>query len=96
MCTPWNGWAVEELDGDVEWVNRTPAVRQLSLLESGSLYWNGTEIVDGERAVVITGEPTADTLTEYQDEKSQLPFGGPSVDDAELRARLNADTGLPI
>lgn len=95
-CTPpWDGWAVEEFDDDVEWVNRTPAVRQLSLLESGSLYWNGTEIVDGEPAVLLTGEPTADALAEYRDEKSQPLFGGPSVDDAELRAWLDADTGLP-
>ncbi|WP_224448695.1 hypothetical protein [Haloprofundus salilacus] len=90
---PWDGWAVEEHNGDAEWVNRTPAVRQLSLLESGSLYWSGTETVDGEQAVIITGEPTADALTEYQDEQSQPLFGGPSVDDAELRAWLDADTG---
>lgn len=90
---PWDGWAAEELDDDAEWVTRTPAVRQLSLLESGSLYWNGTETVDDERAVVITGEPTADALTEYQDDQSQPLFGGPSVDDAELRAWLDATTG---
>ncbi|WP_435345962.1 hypothetical protein [Haloarchaeobius sp. HRN-SO-5] len=90
---PWDGWAVEERDDDGEWMSQTPAVRQLSLLESGSLYWNGTETVDGEQAVVLSGEPTADALTQYQDERSQPVFGGPSIDDVELRAWLDADTG---
>lgn len=89
---PWDGWAVEELD-DAEWVTQTPADRQLSLLESGSLYWNGTETVDGERAMVVTGEPTADALAEYQDDQPQPLFGGPSIDDVELRAWLDTNTG---
>lgn len=96
-CTrPWDGWAVEELDDDAEWGSQSPAVRQLSLLESGSLYWNGTDTVDGERAVLVTGEPTADALTEYREERSRPLIGGPSVDDVELRAWLDADTGRPL
>lgn len=91
-CTaPWDGWGVEELD-DTERVNQTAAARQLSLLESGSLYWNGTETVDGERAVVLTGEPTADAITRYSDEQSQPLIGGPKIDDAEQRVWLDADT----
>ncbi|MFC7028384.1 hypothetical protein ACFQJ5_13810 [Halomicroarcula sp. GCM10025324] len=89
---PWDGWAVEESDDTVQWVNRTPAVRQLSLLESGSLYWNGTETVDGDRAVVLTGEPSSDALTEYQDDQSRPLFGGPRIDGVELRAWIDADT----
>lgn len=89
---PWDGWAVEELDDDAEWVTQTPAVRQLSLLESGPLYWNGTGTDDGERVLIITGEPTADALSEYRDERSRPLIGGPSIDDAELRAWLDADT----
>ena len=90
---PWDGWAVEDPAEDVRWLNQTPAARQLSLLESGSLYWNGTEPVDGERAVVVTGEPTVDALTEYREDRSQPVFGGPSIEDPELRAWVDADTG---
>ncbi|SFR38597.1 hypothetical protein SAMN04487947_0753 [Halogeometricum rufum] len=90
---PWDGWAVEELDDDTRWVDQTPATRQLSLLGSGSLYWNGTETVDGEQIMIITGEPTVNALTEYQDTQSQPLIGGPRIDNAELRAWINAETG---
>jgi hypothetical protein len=91
--SPWIGWGTEELDDGTEWHNRTPAVRQLSLLESGALYRNGTERLDGERAMLVTGEPTADALTAYRDDRSQPLFGGPSIRDAELQAWIDADTG---
>lgn len=93
--SPWSGWGVEELD-DGEWMDRTPAVRQLSLLESGSLYWNGTDTVRGEQAFVITSEPTADALTTYREERSGSLFGGPSFDETRLRAWLDSDTGRPL
>lgn len=89
---PWDGWAVDEPEENDRWLNRTPAVRQLSLLKSGSLYWNGTETADGDRAFLVTGEPSADALKEYRADKSQPLFGGPSVSDIELRAWVDADT----
>lgn len=89
---PWDGWGVEEPEEHDRWLNRTPAVRQLSLLESGSLYWNGTETVGGDRAFVVTGEPSADALSEYRTDQSQPLFGGPSISDIELRAWVDADT----
>jgi hypothetical protein len=90
---PWDGWAVDESAEESQWVNRTPAARQLTLLQSGSVYWNGTQTVDDERVVVVTGEPTVDALTEYQDDQSQPVFGGPSIEDPQLRAWIDADTG---
>ncbi|MFC7019680.1 MULTISPECIES: hypothetical protein [Haloarcula] len=90
---PWDGWAVEDPAEDDRWLNQTTAARQLSLLESGSLYWNGTESVDGERTVVVTGQPTVDALTEYRDDQSRPVFGGPNIEDPELRAWIDADTG---
>ncbi|MFB6165348.1 MAG: hypothetical protein ABEJ31_09345 [Haloarculaceae archaeon] len=91
--SPWDGWGVEDLDDDTEWASRTVAHRQLSLLETGSLYWNGTETIDGERVAVVTGEPTTDALADYRNERSQPLLGGASVDDAELRAWIDPDTG---
>lgn len=90
---PWDGWGMTELDAETKWAEQTPAVRQLSLLESGSLYWNGTRTVDGERVVVVTGEPSTDALTEYQEDRPTSVFGGPSVEDPRVRARFDADTG---
>ena len=91
-ASPWDGWASEELDEDTKWQSQTPAVRQLSLLESGALYWNGTETMNGESMMVMTGKPTSEALTSYRDDREQPLVGGPSIDDAELRAWLDADT----
>lgn len=91
--SPWGGWGSDELDEDTEWQSQTPAVRQLSLLESGALYWNGTETLDGEEVRVLTGEPTNDAITAYRNDREQPVFGGPAIDDAQLRAWIHADTG---
>lgn len=90
---PWGGWAVEERDEETPWADHTPAVRQLSLLESGSLYWNGTRTLDGERVTVITGVPTEAALTEYQDDRRTRTFGGPSIEEPRLRAYLDTESG---
>lgn len=92
-ASPWDGWGSRELGDDTRWQSQTPAVRQLSLLESGALYWNGTETIDGDQTMVITGEPTSEALTSYRDDREQPLVGGPSIDDAELQAWLDADTG---
>lgn len=89
----WGGWGSRELDDDTRWQSQTPAVRQLSLLESGALYWNGTETIDGDQMIVITGEPTSEALTSYRDDREQPLVGGPAIDEAQLRAWLDADTG---
>lgn len=93
---PWDGWGVEELDDADDWATYTPAVRQLSLLESGSLYYNGTDTVDGEEAVLLVGEPTADAITQYQERRSRSLFGGPSIDDTEATVWLDPETDRPL
>lgn len=93
---PWDGWEVEELDEDTEWATQTPAVRQLSLLKSGPLYWNGTETLDGKRAIVITGSPPAESITQYRDGQSKPLLGGPNVENTELRVWLSVETGRPL
>lgn len=94
---PWDGWGVEELesDGEDDWASHTPAVRQLSLLESGSLYWNGTETLDGREVVVLRGEPTTEALTRYSERRRRSLFGGPNVEDAEVTVWLDAETDRP-
>lgn len=87
-------WAVEEREAD-DWSLLTPAARQLSPLESGSLYFNGTETVDGEETRLLVGEPTEKALTQYQERRSQPLFGGPSIDDAEVRVWLDTESDRP-
>ena len=89
---PW--WGKTEVEGD--WDAQTPARRQLALLRSGSLYWNGTDTVDGESAVVLLGEPTTDALTRYSERRSGSVFGGPNVENAHIRVWLDAETHRPL
>lgn len=95
-CTdPWSGWGIEELDEDDPWATHTPAVRQLSLLESGSLSLNGTETVDGRETTLLYGEPTSQALTRYSDRRDGSAFGGPDIEDAEVRAWIDDETDRP-
>jgi len=89
---PWGGWGVEELDEDGPWRNHTPAVRQLSLLESGSLYLNGTEMIDGRETTLLYGRPTSEALTRYSDRRTGSAFGGPDVEDATVRVWIDEET----
>lgn len=93
---PWDGWAREDLDTEDEWATQSPLTRQLSLLESGSLYWNDTRALDGEAVVLVTGEPTGKALGQYQDRRRGSLLGGPSVDDVSLRVWLDAETWRPV
>lgn len=88
------GWGTEEVDGD--WETQTPAHRQLALLRSGPLYYNGTDTVDGDRAILLTGEPTTDALTRYSDRRSDSLFGGPNVENARAEVWLDPDTYRPL
>lgn len=95
---PWGGWAVEEAEDDADdWAELTPAAGQLSLLESGSLYWNGTETVDGREAALLVGHTPASALDEDQGGfGSALDVGGPNVEDVTVELWVDEETGLPI
>lgn len=87
-------WAVAEREAH-DWSTLTAAVRQLSLLESGSLYYNGTDTVDGEETTLLVGEPTAEALTRYQERRSRSLLGGPDIENAEVRVWLDRETDRP-
>jgi len=88
---PFDRWAVETVETD-DWATMTPAVRQLSLLESGSLYYNGTRTVDGRETTLLVGEPSGAAITQYQERRSRSLFGGPNVENARVRVWLDEKT----
>ncbi|ELZ27439.1 hypothetical protein C475_05955 [Halosimplex carlsbadense 2-9-1] len=88
-------WGVENVTTD-DWTMATPAARQLALLESGSLFHNGTRTLDGEAAVLLVGHPTTEALTKYQERRDRSLLGGPSVENAEVRVWLDAETHRPL
>ena len=89
---PWP-WGKSETE--TNWSVQTPARRQLDLLRSGSLYWNGTVDLDGESALLLTGEPTGEAITRYQERQSRSLLGGPSVENARIRVWLDPETYRP-
>jgi len=92
---PW-GWGMEEFDSDEDWAAiASPAARQLSMLDSGDLYWNGAETVDDTEAILLTGSPSEASF-------DQPSVGGSSslddanLDDATVRLWLDTENYRPI
>lgn len=88
-------WGVENVTVD-DWTMATPAARQLALLESGSIYYNGTRTLDGREAVLLVGHPTTKALTKYQERRDRSLLGGPSVEHATVRVWLDAESHRPL
>lgn len=85
-------WGVENVSTGGDWGSQAPIGRQLSLLESGSLYYNGTETIDGTEATVLVGEPTTEALTQYQERRSRNVADDANVEDPTLRVWIDSET----
>ena len=88
-------WGVENETAE-DWDALTPAYRQLALLESGDLRYEGKATVDGRAATHVVGEPSADALARYREDRSQPIFGGPEIHDVRLEVWIENETDLPI
>jgi len=88
-------WGVENVTTD-DWTMTTPAARQLALLESGSIYYNGTRALDGEETVLLVGRPTTEALTRYQERRDRSLLGGPNVENATVRVWLDPESHRPV
>lgn len=96
QCTrPPGFWGVENRTAD-DWDTLTPAYRQLSLLESGDLRWEGPATVDGRNATLVVGEPTAAALQQYREDGSRPVFGGPEFRDVTMSVWIDDETDLPL
>jgi len=66
------------------------------LLSTGDLYWNGTETVDGETVVHISGVPTGDGLEEgVANGQGVSSFDDENVDSVRFDAWLDNETYRP-
>lgn len=88
-------WGVENRTAE-DWDTLTPAYRQLSLLESGDLRWEGPATVDGRNATLLVGEPTVEALQQYRDGGTRPVFGGPEFRDVTLSVWVDDGTDLPL
>lgn len=88
------GWARYNLTESNQWLNYTSLGQQLTLLDLTSVYWNGTERVNGVETAVVTAHPT-----EKQLQRSwSLPTGnigaqrGATFQNATVRVWINTET----
>lgn len=93
--SPWDGWATDEIDHDGPWWRATPLGTQLGMFESGDLYHEGTERLDGREAIVLVGSPPTDEIGAGAN-SGVLDFGGPGVDGATARLWIGEETDLPV
>lgn len=88
------GWARYNLTESTRWLNYTALGEQLSLLDQTTVYWNGTEVVDGVETAVVTAQPTEQQLQASQN----LPTGnvgtqgGATFENATLRVWIATET----
>jgi hypothetical protein len=74
-------WASQNVTAD-DWSSAAPLGRQLALLSTGDLYYNGTETEDGREVVHLSGRPSLSAL------QDRLEVGATSLPDADRIERL--------
>jgi len=96
-CSAMRGtWGVENHSAGGDWVETTPAARQLSLLEGGALRIEGSGVVDGQSATILEGRPSGDALERHGDRGSQPIIGGSQIQNPTVRVWLHNRTALPL
>ncbi|MBX0294764.1 hypothetical protein [Haloarcula nitratireducens] len=90
-------WGKENVSAGGNWTELTPLGRQLSVLSTGDLYYNGTETVDGRRTVHLSSHPSPSALEESDAGAGNRPvFGSPGVDSVTVDIWLDETTNLPV
>ncbi|WP_336339238.1 LolA-like protein [Haloarcula brevis] len=95
---PWGGYAVENVSRTEPWATATPLHRQVLLFERSNVYWRGNETLDGNRTVLVTASPSADTLESIMDRRRTGDVGldGASLENATARLWLDPETNRPV
>jgi len=95
---PWDGYAVENVSQSEPWTTATPLHRQLTLFERSNVYWRGNKTVDGNRTVLVTASPSAETLESLMDRRQagDMDLNRGSLDNATARLWLDPDTNRPV
>jgi hypothetical protein len=92
QCPPMGAFWGEQNVTAGNWSEVGPLGRQLALLSTGDLYWNGTGTVDGREAVHISGHPSLDALRERSSVGSAPLPDGNNVERVTVDAWIDADT----
>jgi len=95
---PWGGYAVENVSRAEPWATATPLHRQVLLFDRSNVYWRGNETLDGNRTILVTASPSADTLQSIMDRRQAGDVGldGASLENATARLWLDPETNRPV
>jgi hypothetical protein len=95
---PWGGYAVENVSRSEPWATATPLHRQLLLFERSNVYWQGNETLDGNRTVLITASPSAETIESLMNRRQagDMDLNRGSLENATARLWLAPDTNRPV
>lgn len=92
------GWGRRELPESRQRIEYTPAGEQLALLNRTSVYWRGTERLDGAETAVVVAHPTERELAAAPRLWALGPrtFGDASLRNATLTLWVHTGTWLPV
>ncbi|KAA9400020.1 hypothetical protein Har1130_06800 [Haloarcula sp. CBA1130] len=95
---PWGGYAVENVSRSEPWATATPLHRQVLLFERSNVYWRGNETLDGNRTVLVTASPSADTIESLMNRRQagDVALDRGSLENATARLWLDPDTNRPV
>jgi hypothetical protein len=84
-------WGSENVTAE-NWTAATPLGRQVALLSTGDLFYNGTETLDGTEVVHLSGRPSLSALGERTDVGATSLPDPDRIDRLEIDAWFDADT----
>ncbi|MGB9953265.1 hypothetical protein ACOZ4F_12825 [Haloarcula marismortui] len=95
---PWGGYAVENVSRSEPWATATPLHRQVLLFERSNVYWQGNETRNGNRTVLVTASPSADTIESLMNRRQagDVALDRGSLENATARLWLDPDTHRPV
>jgi hypothetical protein len=95
---PWGGYAVENVSRSEPWATTTPLHRQLTLFERWNVYWRGNETLDGNRTVLVTASPSAETIESLMNRRQagDMDLNRGSLETATARLWLDQETNRPV
>ena len=95
---PWGGYAVENVSRAEPWATATPLHRQVLLFDRSNVYWRGNETLDGNRTVLVTASPSAETIESLMNRRQAGDVGldSASLENATARLWLDPETNRPV
>ncbi|EMA30483.1 hypothetical protein [Haloarcula japonica] len=95
---PWGGYAIENVSRSEPWATTTPLHRQVLLFDRSNVYWRGNTTLDGNRTVLVTASPSAETIESLMNRRQagDMELNRGSLENATARLWLDPETNRPV